>query len=58
MIDKYTMALNRAMDNEVERMELKGTRSVVVTNNRKGFLAGLEHAKNLYSIFKEDNDGN
>ena len=54
MIDKYTIALDRAMSNERERINRKGTRSVVTTNKRKGFLAGLEHAYLIYKMFKED----
>lgn len=56
-IDKYTIALNRAMDNERERMERRGTKSVVTTNKRKGFIEGLEHAMRIYEIFKGDNNG-
>jgi len=55
--DKFTIALNRAMDNERKRIEKKGTKSIVITNQRKGFLAGLEHAMQIYKIFEEDNSG-
>ena len=57
MLDKYIIAIHRAMDNEQDRINRKGTRSVATTNRRKGFLEGLEHALQIYKIFKEDYDG-
>lgn len=54
MINKYTAALGRAMENEKERINDKGTKNVAVINRRKGFLEGLEHALNIYKVFKED----
>lgn len=55
--DKYIAALFKAINNERDRMERRGTKSVVIINKRKGFVEGLEHAILLYGVFKEDTNG-